>query len=179
MSNLVSFQKFSVNQLRSNNPRQTALGYGRGRRIQPTILMAAKVSGYIKLQIDAGKANPAPPIGPALGSKGVNIMDFCKQYNAATQDRMGQVVPVEITVFEDRSFTFILKTPPTSKLLQKAAGIKKGSGTPNKDKVGKVTMEQVKEIATIKMPDLNAVSIEGAMNTVIGTAKNMGLTVEE
>eukprot|EP01023_Acetabularia_acetabulum_P019097 TRINITY_DN1966_c0_g1_i2.p2 TRINITY_DN1966_c0_g1~~TRINITY_DN1966_c0_g1_i2.p2 ORF type:complete len:180 (-),score=34.03 TRINITY_DN1966_c0_g1_i2:197-736(-) len=179
MSNLVSYQRVSVNQLKSNSPRQALGQRSHARRMQPTIMMAAKVAGYIKLQIDAGKANPAPPIGPALGSKGVNIMDFCKQYNAATQDKMGQVIPVEITVFDDRSFTFILKTPPTSKLLAKAAGIKKGSGTPNKQKVGKVSMEQVKEIATTKMPDLNAVNIEGAMQTVIGTAKSMGLTVEE
>eukprot|EP01025_Chloroclados_australasicus_P035866 TRINITY_DN3648_c0_g1_i1.p2 TRINITY_DN3648_c0_g1~~TRINITY_DN3648_c0_g1_i1.p2 ORF type:complete len:195 (-),score=21.93 TRINITY_DN3648_c0_g1_i1:355-897(-) len=171
-----AYQKqFSLGNLR----RGTVMTRFRYRNKPHTVMMAAKVSGYIKLQIDAGKANPAPPIGPALGAKGVNIMDFCKQYNAATQDKMGQVIPVEITVFEDRSFTFVLKTPPTSKLLQKAAGIQKGSGTPNKAKVGKVTMDQVREIATMKMPDLNTNNVDAAMKTVIGTAKSLGLTVEE
>jgi large subunit ribosomal protein L11 len=140
-------------------------------------MMAAKVKGYIKLALDAGKANPAPPVGPALGAKGVNIMQFCKEYNAQTQDKMGQIIPVEITVFEDRSFTFILKTPPASDLLKKAAKIKAGSGEPNKVKVGTVTQEQLKEIAEIKMPDLNATTIEAAMRIVEGTAKNMGLKV--
>merc|ERR1712118_55796 len=117
--------------------------------------MAAKVSGFIKLAIDAGKASPAPPIGPALGSKGVNIMAFCKEYNARTQDKAGTVIPVEITVYEDKSFTFVLKTPPASVLIKKAAGIKTGSGNPSKEKVGTITMAQLKEIAEIKLPDLN------------------------
>ncbi|KAK9836178.1 hypothetical protein WJX81_007174 [Elliptochloris bilobata] len=141
--------------------------------------MAAKVTGLIKLALPAGKANPAPPVGPALGAKGVNIMAFCKEYNAATQDKVGTIIPVEITVYEDRSFTFILKTPPASVLLQKAAGIEKGSGTPNTVKVGSVTRAQIKEIAEIKLPDLNAVTVEAAMRIVEGTAKNMGVTVSD
>jgi large subunit ribosomal protein L11 len=136
------------------------------------------VSGYIKLALPAGKANPAPPVGPALGAQGVNIMAFCKEYNAATQDKIGTIIPVEITVYEDRSFTFILKTPPASVLLKKAAGVDKGSGAPNTTKVGKVTQEQVREIATIKLPDLNCEDIDAAMKTIEGTAKNMGITVE-
>lgn len=139
--------------------------------------MAAKVTGYIKLALDAGKASPAPPVGPALGSKGVNIMGFCKEYNAATQDKMGTVIPVEITVYEDRSFTFVLKTPPASVLIKKAAKIDKGSGEPKDKKVGSITMEQLKEIAEIKLPDLNCVKIEAAMNIVEGTAKNMGVKI--
>lgn len=139
--------------------------------------MASKVKGYIKLALDAGKANPAPPVGPALGAKGVNIMAFCKEYNSATQDKMGQIIPVEITVYEDRSFTFILKTPPASDLLKKAAKVKSGSGTPNTAKVGSISQDQLKEIAEIKMPDLNATTIEAAMRIVEGTAKNMGITV--
>jgi len=137
-----------------------------------------KVTGKIKLQIQAGKANPAPPIGPALGQHGVNIMQFCKEYNAKTQDKAGTIIPVEITVFEDRSFDFVLKTPPTSELLKKAAKVEKGSPTPNKSKVGSVTKAQVKEIATIKMPDLNATSLEAAEKMVAGTARNMGITVD-
>ncbi|CAK0783323.1 hypothetical protein CVIRNUC_006522 [Coccomyxa viridis] len=149
------------------------------RRRQPqTVMMAAKVVGYIKLALQAGKANPAPPVGPALGSKGLNIMQFCKEYNAATQDKVGTVIPVEITCFEDRSFTFILKTPPASVLLQKAAGVAKGSGTPNEKKVGKVTQAQLREIAETKMPDLNATTVEAGMRIIEGTAKNMGITVE-
>ncbi|KAG7670604.1 putative 50S ribosomal protein L11 [Nannochloris sp. 'desiccata'] len=140
--------------------------------------MAAKVSGYIKLALAAGKANPAPPVGPALGAKGVNIMQFCKEYNAATQDKIGTIIPVEITVYEDRSFTFILKTPPASVLLKKAAGIESGSGEPNRKMVGKVTMDQVREIANIKLPDLNCSDVEAAMKTIQGTAKNMGITVD-
>jgi len=136
------------------------------------------VSGYIKLALPAGKANPAPPVGPALGAQGVNIMAFCKEYNAATQDKIGTIIPVEITVYEDRSFTFILKTPPASVLLKKAAGVERGSGTPNTTMVGKVTQEQVREIATIKLPDLNCEDVEAAMKTIEGTAKNMGITVE-
>lgn len=138
-----------------------------------------KVVGKIKLQIQAGKANPAPPIGPALGQHGVNIMQFCKEYNAKTQDRTGTIIPVEITVFEDRSFDFILKTPPCSELLKKAAGVEKGSATPNKDKVGSVSKAKVTEIAKIKMPDLNATTIEAAEQMVRGTAKNMGITISD
>jgi large subunit ribosomal protein L11 len=132
----------------------------------------------VKLQIPAGKANPAPPIGPALGQHGLNIMDFCKQYNAATKDKGDVIVPVEISIYKDRSFTFILKTPPAADLLRKAAGIEKGSGEPSKVKVGKVSREKIREIANIKMPDLNANSIEAAMKIVEGTARNMGITVE-
>ena len=140
--------------------------------------MAKKVVGQIKLQIAAGKANPSPPVGPALGQHGVNIMEFCKAYNARTQDQDGLIIPVIITVYGDRSFTFITKTPPASVLLLKAAKIPKGSGVPNKDKVGKVTKAQVEEIAKIKMPDLNAYNIEGAMRIIEGTARSMGLEVE-
>jgi large subunit ribosomal protein L11 len=140
--------------------------------------MAKKVVGQIKLQIKAGKANPSPPIGPALGQHGVNIMEFCKAYNARTQDQEGLVIPVIITVYADRSFTFITKTPPASVLLLKAAKIPKGSGVPNKTKVGKVTKAQVEEIAKLKMPDLNACNIEGAMRIIEGTARSMGLEVE-
>ena len=140
--------------------------------------MAKKVVGQIKLQITAGKANPSPPIGPALGQHGVNIMEFCKAYNARTQDQEGLVIPVIITVYGDRSFTFITKTPPASVLLLKAAKIPKGSGVPNKTKVGKVTKAQVEEIAKLKMPDLNACNIEGAMRIIEGTARSMGLEVE-
>ncbi|MGB3201190.1 MAG: 50S ribosomal protein L11 [Nodosilinea sp.] len=139
--------------------------------------MAKKVVALIKLAIPAGKANPAPPIGPALGQHGVNIMAFCKEYNARTQDKVGLVVPVEISVFEDRSFTFILKTPPASVLIKKAAGIERGSGEPRTKKVGSITRAQLKEIAETKMPDLNANDIEAAMNIVEGTARNMGVTV--
>jgi large subunit ribosomal protein L11 len=140
--------------------------------------MAKKVVGQIKLQIPAGKANPSPPVGPALGQHGVNIMEFCKAYNARTQDQEGLIIPVIITVFADRSFTFITKTPPAAVLLMKAAKIPKGSGVPNKDKVGKVTKAQVEEIAKVKMPDLNAYNIEGAMRIIEGTARSMGLEVE-
>jgi len=140
--------------------------------------MAKKVVGQIKLQIAAGKANPSPPVGPALGQHGVNIMEFCKAYNARTQDQDGLIIPVIITVYADRSFTFITKTPPAAVLLLKAAKIPKGSGVPNKDKVGKVTKAQVEEIAKLKMPDLNAYNIEGAMRSIEGTARSMGLEVE-
>jgi large subunit ribosomal protein L11 len=139
--------------------------------------MAKKVVAIIKLALSAGKANPAPPVGPALGQHGVNIMMFCKEYNARTADQAGLVIPVEISVFEDRSFTFILKTPPASVLIQKAAGIDKGSGEPNKKKVGKITTAQLRDIATTKMPDLNANDIDAAMKIVAGTARNMGVTV--
>ncbi|TVQ09309.1 MAG: 50S ribosomal protein L11 [Leptolyngbya sp. DLM2.Bin27] len=141
--------------------------------------MAKKVVALIKLAIPAGKANPAPPIGPALGQHGVNIMAFCKEYNARTQEKVGLVVPVEISVFEDRSFTFILKTPPASVLIKKAAGIEKGSGEPRTKKVGSITRAQLKEIAETKMPDLNANDIDAAMNIVEGTARNMGVTVAD
>ncbi|MBW3671240.1 MAG: 50S ribosomal protein L11 [Acidobacteria bacterium] len=140
--------------------------------------MAKKVTGYIKLQIPAGQATPAPPVGPALGQHGVNIMEFCKAFNARTQKDQGLIIPVVITVFGDRSFTFITKTPPAAVLLLKAAGLAKGSGEPNKTKVGKVTRAQVEEIAKTKMPDLNAASVEAAMETVAGTARSMGIEVE-
>jgi large subunit ribosomal protein L11 len=141
--------------------------------------MAKKVVALIKLAIPAGKANPAPPIGPALGQHGVNIMMFCKEYNARTAEQVGLVVPVEISVYEDRSFTFILKTPPASVLIKKALGIDKGSGEPNSRKVGTLTREQLREIAETKMPDLNANDIEAAMKIVEGTARNMGVTVAD
>ena len=140
--------------------------------------MAKKELAKIKLQLPAGQANPSPPVGPALGQHGVNIMEFCKAYNSRTQDKAGLVVPVEITVYADRSFSFITKTPPASVLLIKAAGIEKGSGEPNLTKVGKVSKAQVKEIAEMKMEDLNAADIEGAMRMIEGTAKNMGIEVE-
>ena len=140
--------------------------------------MAKKVMAQIKLQCPAGQANPAPPVGPALGQHGVNIMGFCKQFNAKTQKQAGMIIPVIITVYQDRSFSFILKTPPAAILLKKAAKIEKGSGTPNKVKVGKVTRAQVEEIAKIKMPDLNCTEIEAAMRIVEGTARNMGIEVE-
>lgn len=136
-----------------------------------------KIVGKIKLQIPAGKANPAPPIGPALGQHGVNIMQFCKEYNAKTADQAGMIVPVEISVYEDRSFDFILKTPPASVLLRKAANVEKGSAQPNKNKVATLTRAQIRDIAKIKMPDLNATTLEAAESMVIGTAKNMGITV--
>ncbi|MCI1659973.1 50S ribosomal protein L11 [Bifidobacterium psychraerophilum] len=138
-----------------------------------------KVSALIKLEIQAGKANPAPPLGPALGSHGVNIMDFCKAYNDATKDKMGQVVPVEITVFEDRTFTFILKTPPAADLLRKAAGVAKGAANPLTTKVGSVTKAQVKEIAEIKMADLSARDVEAGMKIIEGSARSMGITVTD
>lgn len=141
--------------------------------------MAKKVVAMIKLALNAGKANPAPPVGPALGQHGVNIMAFCKEYNAKTSDQAGMVVPVEISVFEDRSFTFILKTPPASVLIRKAAGIERGASQPNKQKVGKITRAQLQEIAQTKMPDLNANDIDAAMKIVEGTAKNMGVTIAD
>ena len=140
--------------------------------------MAKKIIGFIKLQIPAGKANPAPPVGPALGQHGVNIMEFCKAFNAKTQEQMGKIIPVEITVFVDRSFTFITKTPPASSLILEAAGIPKGSGEPNKEKVGTVTSAQIKKIAEIKMPDLNASDVESAMRMIAGTARSMGIVVK-
>ncbi len=141
--------------------------------------MAKKVVAMIKLALPAGKANPAPPVGPALGQHGVNIMMFCKEYNAKTADQPGMIIPVEISVFEDRSFTFILKTPPASTLIKKAAGIETGSGEPNRKKVGSITRSQLQEIAKTKMPDLNANDIEAAMRIVEGTARNMGVTVND
>jgi large subunit ribosomal protein L11 len=140
--------------------------------------MAKKLKTMVKLQIPAGKANPAPPIGPALGQHGINIMEFCKQYNAQTKDKGDTVIPVEISIFEDRTFTFVLKTPPAAVLLKKAANVEKGSGEPNRNKVGSVSREKIREIAEIKMPDLNANSIEAAMRIIEGTARNMGITVK-
>jgi len=139
--------------------------------------VAKKLKAIVRLQIQAGKANPAPPIGPALAGHGINLMAFCKEYNARTQSRMGEIIPAEITVFTDGSFTFVLKTPPASVLLKKAAGVEKGSAQPNREKVGQVTRAQVREIAELKMKDLNAVDIEGAMRQIEGTARNMGLQV--
>ncbi|MCC9203828.1 MULTISPECIES: 50S ribosomal protein L11 [Arthrobacter] len=137
-----------------------------------------KVTGLIKLQINAGAANPAPPIGPALGQHGVNIMEFCKQYNAATESQRGNVIPVEITVYEDRSFTFITKTPPAAQLIKKAAGVAKGSATPHTTKVANLTQAQVEEIATMKMEDLNANDVQAAAKIIAGTARSMGITVQ-
>lgn len=141
--------------------------------------MAKKLKAVVRLQIAAGKANPAPPIGPALAGHGINLMAFCKEYNARTANRVGEIVPAEITIYTDGSFTFILKTPPAAVLLKKAAGVDKGSPVPNRDKVGKVTRQQIREIAELKMKDLNAIDLEGAMRQIEGTARNMGLTVEE
>jgi len=140
--------------------------------------LAKKVAALIKLQVPAGKANPAPPVGPALGQHGVNIMEFCKSFNERTANQAGMIIPVVITVYEDRSFTFVTKTPPAAVLLKKAAGLDRASGTPNLQKVGKVTKEQVREIAELKMPDLNAASLEAAMRMVAGTARSMGIEVE-
>jgi large subunit ribosomal protein L11 len=139
--------------------------------------MAKKVTGFVKLQVPAGAANPAPPVGPALGQHGVNIMEFCKQFNARTQGQPGMIIPVEITVFADRSFTFITKTPPAAVLLKKAAGLQSGSAVPQRDKVGRVTRSQVRDIAELKMPDLNAANVDSAMRMIEGTARSMGLTV--
>ncbi|MBC7262708.1 MAG: 50S ribosomal protein L11 [Chloroflexi bacterium] len=139
--------------------------------------MGKQVKAIVKLQIEAGKANPAPPVGPALGQHGVNIMAFCKEYNARTANMAGTIIPVEITIYTDRSFTFVTKTPPAYDLLKKAAGIEKGSAEPNRVKVGKVTRQQIREIAALKMPDLNATDIEGAMKIIEGTARSMGLDI--
>jgi large subunit ribosomal protein L11 len=141
--------------------------------------VAKKLKAIVKLQITAGKANPAPPIGPALAGHGINLMAFCKEYNARTSNRMGEIVPAEITIYSDGSFTFVLKTSPAAVLLKKAAGVDKGSAVPNRDKVGSVTRKQVREIAELKMKDLNANDIEGAMRQIEGTARNMGLTIVE
>ena len=140
--------------------------------------MAKKIEKIVKLQIPAGKANPAPPIGPALGQAGINIQEFCTRFNNESKDKMGDVVPVEISVYEDKSYTFIMKTPPAAELLKKAAGIKKGSPVPQKDKVGKITKAQLQEIAEVKMPDLTANDIEGAMKIIAGTARQMGIEVK-
>lgn len=141
--------------------------------------MAKKLKAVVRLQIEAGKANPAPPIGPALAPHGINLMAFCKEYNARTSSRAGDIIPAEISIYSDGSFKFILKTPPAAVLLRKAAGVEKGSAEPNREKVGKVTRDQVREIAEIKMKDLNAVDIEGAMRQIEGTARNMGILVED
>jgi large subunit ribosomal protein L11 len=141
--------------------------------------MAKKITGMIKLQLPAGKATPAPPVGPALGQHGVNIMGFCKEFNAKTADQAGMIIPVVITVYQDRSFSFILKTPPAAVLLKKAAGIESGSGVPNRTKVATVSTAKVREIAELKMPDLNAASVEAAMSMIAGTARSMGIVVED
>ena len=141
--------------------------------------MAKKLKQTLTLQIQAGKANPAPPIGPALAGYGINLMAFCKEYNARTNNRMGEIIPAEIFIYTDGSFSFNLKTPPAAVLLKKAAGVEKGSAVPNREKVGKVTRKQIREIAEIKMKDLNAIDLEGAMRQIEGTARNMGLTIEE
>ena len=139
--------------------------------------MAKKQKANVRLQLKAGKANPAPPVGPALAGHGINIMAFCKEYNARTSNRVGEVLPAEISIFTDGSFTFVLKSPPAAELLKKASGVEKGSGTPNRDKIGKVTRAQIREIAEIKMKDLNAIDLAGAMKQIEGTARNMGLVV--
>ncbi len=141
--------------------------------------MAKKLKAIVKLNIAAGKANPAPPIGPALAGHGINIMAFCKEYNARTQSKAGEIIPAEITVYMDGSFTFVLKSPPTSELLKKAAGLEKGSDIPNRNKIGSITRAQLREIAMAKMSDLNALDVEGAMKQVEGTARNMGITINE
>jgi large subunit ribosomal protein L11 len=141
--------------------------------------VAKKLKTVLRLQIEAGKANPAPPIGPALAPHGINLMAFCKDYNARTASKMGEIIPAEISIYTDGSFTFILKTPPTPVLLRKAAGVEKGSAEPNREKVGSVTRDQVREIAELKMRDLNAIDIEGAMRQIEGTARNMGIVIEE
>ncbi|MEX2568616.1 MAG: 50S ribosomal protein L11 [Cyclobacteriaceae bacterium] len=139
--------------------------------------MAKEISGYLKLQVKGGQANPSPPVGPALGSKGLNIMEFCKQYNARTQDKMGQVLPVLITIYSDKSFDFVVKTPPAANMLLEAAKLKSGSSEPNRKKVGAVSWDQIKEIADVKMADLNAFKVESAMKMIAGTARSMGITV--
>lgn len=142
-------------------------------------MMAKKLKAVVRLQIEAGKANPAPPIGPALAPHGINLMAFCKEYNARTSSKAGEIIPAEITIYSDGSFNFILKTPPAAVLLRKAAGVEKGSAEPNREKVGKVSRDQVREIAELKMKDLNAIDIEGAMRQIEGTARNMGIVIED
>lgn len=139
--------------------------------------MAKKITAYVKLQISGGEAKPSPPVGPALGQHGVNIMEFCKAFNAQTQNQVGVIIPVLITIYQDRSFTFVLKTPPASYLLKKAAGIERGSKVPNRDKVGKLTVSQVEEIARLKMPDLNAKDMEGAVRIIMGSARSLGIDI--
>lgn len=141
--------------------------------------MAKKLKTVVKLNITAGKANPAPPIGPALAGHGINLMAFCKEYNARTQNRMGEIIPAEISIFTDGSFTFVLKTPPTAEMIKRAVGVSKGSGVPNKNKIGKITRAQLREIAEAKMADLNAIDIDGAMRQIEGTARNMGLDIAD
>lgn len=141
--------------------------------------MAKKVQAIVKIQIVGGKATPAPPVGTALGPQGINLMQFCKEYNAKTSNQIGQVIPVEVTIFSDKSFSLVLKTPPAAELLKKAAGVPKGSAVPHKDKIGKVSQKQVREIAELKMKDLNALDVEGAMKIVAGTARSMGLTITD
>ncbi|MCQ3938928.1 MAG: 50S ribosomal protein L11 [Chloroflexi bacterium] len=141
--------------------------------------MAKKLKAIVRLQLEAGKANPAPPVGPALASHGINIMAFCKEYNARTSNRPGEILPAEITIYTDGSFTFVLRTPPAAVLLRKAAKVEKGSGVPNKEKIGKVTRAQIKEIAEMKMKDLNAINLEGAMKQIEGTARSMGITITD
>ncbi len=140
--------------------------------------MAKEITGYLKLQIRGGQANPSPPVGPALGSKGLNIMDFCKQFNARTQEKQGQLIPVLVTIYADKTFDFVIKTPPAAVLLMERAKLKKGSGEPNRKKVGSISWDQVKEVAEIKMPDLNAFKVESAMKMVAGTARSMGIKVD-
>ena len=140
--------------------------------------MAKEIEGYLKLQVQGGQANPSPPVGPALGSKGLNIMDFCKQFNARTQEKKGQLLPVVVTIYKDKTFEFVIKTPPAAVMLLEKSGVKKGSGEPNRIKVGSVTWDQVKEIAEFKMADLNAFKVESAMKMIAGTARSMGLTVK-
>jgi len=152
---------------------KTTFAYHKGEK------MAKKLKAIVKLQIEAGKANPAPPIGPALAAHGINLMQFCKEYNARTQSRMGDIIPAEISIFTDGSFKFVLKSPPASALLKKAAGVDKGSAVPNREKVATVTRAQLREIAEIKMKDLNAIDVEGAMRQIEGTARNMGFLVED
>jgi len=151
--------------------------YAKITKVKKELKMAKKITGYIKLQIPAGKANPSPPVGPALGQHGVNIMEFCKVFNAKTQGDEGTITPVVITVYADRSFSFITKTPPASVLIKKAIGLEKGSSVPNKDKVGKLTKDQIREIAQKKMPDLNAANLDAAILTIEGTARSMGVEI--
>lgn len=175
---VVGHSAFGTGALSSVSRAPFSVGQGqKSGGSRKVVTMAAKVTGKIKLALPAGKANPAPPVGPALGSKGVNIMAFCKEYNAATSKMIGDIIPVEITVYEDRSFTFILKTSPAAIMLKKAAGVELGAGKPNKDIVGKVTRKQVLEIATKKLPDTNATKVESVVRMIEGTAKNMGIQI--